>query len=113
MAKRGPLAASTTVSLGVPAFCLAADDDARWVHPLCQPLPIDRNSRLVELAGVSLMTIGREGTPTSAAPSTPEERLQTAWQEAVYRGLERLNPADIHARVLGWRLPQEPATPRR
>lgn len=65
MAQQLLLTAVTTMSLGFPAFCVAADDDVRWVHPLCQPLPIDRNGPLVELADGRLMTIDREGTRIS------------------------------------------------
>ncbi|NUQ64262.1 MAG: exo-alpha-sialidase, partial [Pirellulales bacterium] len=47
------------------ALSFAADDDARWVHSLCQSLTIDTNGPLVELPDGSLMTIGREGTRIS------------------------------------------------
>ena len=55
---RAVLAAS--VLAGV-AFCGAAEEDARWVHPLCQPLAVDSNGPFVELADGSLMTIDAQG----------------------------------------------------
>ncbi|NLY00170.1 MAG: exo-alpha-sialidase [Rhodopirellula sp.] len=59
------LTAAITVNPGLSISCLAAENEARWVHPLCQPLPLDGNGPLVELADGSLMTIGREGTRIS------------------------------------------------
>lgn len=47
--------------LACAAFCGAADEDARWVHPLCQPLPVDGNGPFAELADGSLMTIDAPG----------------------------------------------------
>jgi len=54
-----------TMGLGCPAFCGESEGDSRWVHPLCQPLPIDRNGPFVELADGSLMTIDSQGTRVS------------------------------------------------
>lgn len=59
------LTAAITVSPGLSISCLASENESRWVHPLCQPLPLDRNGPLVELADGSLMTISREGTRIS------------------------------------------------
>lgn len=42
-----------------------AEEDSRWVHPLCQPLPVDRNGPFVELADGSLMTIDAQGMRVS------------------------------------------------
>lgn len=47
------------------AFCGAAEEDVRWVHPLCQPLAVDSNGPFVELADGSLMTIDPQGTRLS------------------------------------------------
>ena len=52
------LAASVLASA---AFCAAAEEDSRWVHPLCQPLSVDSNGPFVELADGSLMTIDPSG----------------------------------------------------
>jgi len=43
----------------------AAEDEARWVHPLCQPLGITSNGPFVELADNTLMTIDGQGMRTS------------------------------------------------
>lgn len=51
--------------LACAAFCGAAEADSRWVHPLCQPLPVDGNGPFVELADGSLMTIDLQGTRLS------------------------------------------------
>ena len=49
----------------IAAFCSAAEEDSRWVHPLCKPLVIDSNGPFVELADGSLMTIDPQGTRCS------------------------------------------------
>ena len=59
---RAVLAASV---LACAALCGAAEADSRWVHPLCQPLPVDGNGPFVELADGSLMTIDLQGTRLS------------------------------------------------
>ncbi len=51
--------------LACTAFSGAAEDGSRWVHPLCQPLPVDSNGPFVELANGSLMTIDAQGMRTS------------------------------------------------
>jgi sialidase-1 len=43
----------------------AAEEDPRWVHPLCQPLDADGNGPFVELADGSLMTIDNQGIRVS------------------------------------------------
>jgi len=43
----------------------AAEESSRWVHPLCQPLPVDCNGPFVELADGNLMTIDRQGMRVS------------------------------------------------
>ena len=43
----------------------AAEEDSRWVHPLCQPLPVDSNGPFVELADGGLMTIDPQGLRAS------------------------------------------------
>ena len=55
----------TTICFGCSVLCSASDDDSRWVHPLCQPLPIDRNGPFLELADGSLMTVDSQGTRVS------------------------------------------------
>ena len=51
--------------LACAAFCGAAEEDSRWVHPLCQPLAVDSNGPFVELADGSLMTIDAQGMRVS------------------------------------------------
>jgi len=51
--------------LASTAFCAAAEDEARWVNPLCQPLAVERNGPFVELADGSLMTIVSQGVRVS------------------------------------------------
>lgn len=55
---RAPFAASV---LAWAALCGAAEEDSRWVHPLCQPLLVDSDGPFVELADGSLMTIDPQG----------------------------------------------------
>jgi hypothetical protein len=59
----GALAAVSV--LAATAFCAAAEDGARWVNPLCQPLAVERNGPFVELADGSLMTIVSQGMRVS------------------------------------------------
>ncbi len=56
------LAAAVLASAG---FCGAAEDGARWVNPLCQPLNVDGDGPFVELADGSLMTIDNQGVRVS------------------------------------------------
>ncbi len=51
--------------LACVAFCGAAEEDSRWVHPLCLPLAVDSNGPFVELADGSLMTIDAQGVRLS------------------------------------------------
>lgn len=51
--------------LACAALCGAAEGDSRWVHPLCQSLPVDGNGPFVELADGSLMTIDAQGVRVS------------------------------------------------
>jgi sialidase-1 len=51
--------------LACAALCAVAEEDSRWVHPLCQPLPVDSNGPFVELADGSLMTIDPQGMRVS------------------------------------------------
>ncbi len=51
--------------LASATFCGAAEEDSRWVHPLCQPLVVDSNGPFVELGDGSLMTIDPQGTRRS------------------------------------------------
>ena len=49
----------------LPPCNATAQEESRWVHPLCQPLAIDSNGPFVELADGSLMTIDPRGTRCS------------------------------------------------
>lgn len=49
----------------VVAIGAAAADSGRWVHPLCQPAPIDRNRPLVAQADGSLLVLDPAGIRTS------------------------------------------------
>ena len=71
--------------LVIATFCSAAEEDSRWVHPLCKPLAVDSNGPFVELADGSLMTIDPHGTRQS------QDDGQT-WSEAqkVCEGLDGL-----------------------
>jgi len=55
---RAALAASVLACLALSG---SAGEDSRWVHPLCQPLPVDGNGPFVELGESSLMTIDPQG----------------------------------------------------
>lgn len=43
--------------LVIATFGRAAEDDSRWVRPLCKPLAVDSNGPFVEPADGSLTTI--------------------------------------------------------
>jgi hypothetical protein len=43
----------------------AEKDESRWVHPLCQPLPISCDGPFVELEDGSLMTVDNGGVRVS------------------------------------------------
>lgn len=62
--------------------------DGRWVHPLCQTLPVDRNGPFVELADGSLMTIDSQGMRVSTDDGA-------RWSEAspVCEGLNDKEPS--------------------
>jgi len=62
--------------------------DGRWVHPLCESLPIHRNGPFVELADGSLMTIDSQGMRVSTDDGAP-------WSEArpVCEGLNDKEPS--------------------
>jgi hypothetical protein len=60
--RRAVLATSV---LACAALCGAAEEDSRWVHPLCQPLAVESNGPFVELADGSLMTVDPQGTRRS------------------------------------------------
>ena len=47
------------------AFCGAAEDESRWVNPLCQTLDATSNGPFTELADGSLMTIDASGMRVS------------------------------------------------
>ncbi len=65
-----------TILLACVAMCGAAEDESRWVHPLCQLLDVTTNGPFVELADKSLMTIDSHGMRTS----TDEGRTWSAAQ---------------------------------
>jgi hypothetical protein len=55
------------------SMCLAisaAADENRWVHPLCRPLPTDRNGPFVAMEDGSLMTVDSRGLRTSRDDGT-------------------------------------------
>jgi sialidase-1 len=55
-----------TTVLGVCAAISGASvDEGRWVHPLCQPAPVDRNRPLVALSDGSLLVLDVQGLRTS------------------------------------------------
>lgn len=49
------------VAIACAAFCGGAEDEARWVNPLCPALDVSSNGPFVELADGSLMTIDGTG----------------------------------------------------
>jgi hypothetical protein len=55
----------TATILGCAALCGAAEDEARWVNPLCEALAATSNGPFTELADGSLMTIEPTGMRTS------------------------------------------------
>ena len=65
-----------TIMVACAALCGAAEDELRWVHPLCQPLDATSSGPFVELADNSLMTIDSSGMRTS----TDEGRTWSAAQ---------------------------------
>jgi sialidase-1 len=42
-----------------------AEEDSRWVHPVCHPLPVASNGPFVELVDGSLMTVDAQGMRVS------------------------------------------------
>lgn len=61
-----PVIGSAAMMLGCWAVMgAAAEEEARWVHPLCQPLEATSNGPFVELADGRLMTIDAQGMRTS------------------------------------------------
>lgn len=61
----GRPAAFAASVLAFAALGGAAEEEARWVHPLCQPLAVDGNGPFVELADGKLMTIDAQGVRVS------------------------------------------------
>lgn len=59
---RGALAATI---LGWAALSSAAENESRWVHPLCRPLKATSNGPFVELADGVVMTIDKTGMRVS------------------------------------------------
>lgn len=43
------------------AMAVLPSDEARWVHPLCQPLSVERNGPFVELLDGTLATVDEKG----------------------------------------------------
>jgi len=43
----------------------AAAEEDRWVHPLCQPIPVDRNGPFVAMPDGGLMTVDAKGLRSS------------------------------------------------
>ena len=55
----------TSVLMGCATLCGASEKESRWVHPLCQQLPIDRNGPFINLADGTLMASDIDGMRTS------------------------------------------------
>jgi sialidase-1 len=74
-----------TMMIALAALCGAAEDESRWVHPLCQPLAVDGQGPFVEMADGSLMTVDAQGMRTSKDDGK-------TWSEArsVCEGLAKL-----------------------
>ena len=53
------------LALGLAAVAVAEEAEGRWVHPLCQPLKIDRNGPFGTLADGALWTVDADGMRTS------------------------------------------------
>ena len=60
-----------TILVACVAMCGAAEDESRWVHPLCQPLDVTTNGPFVELADKSLMTFDSHGMRTARMKAEP------------------------------------------
>ena len=58
---RPVMLAVVSLSVLVGAALRGEAEDSRWVHPLCQPLPVDSNGPFVELADGSLLTVDVQG----------------------------------------------------
>lgn len=86
MVRRAPRAILAASAMAWAALCGAAEQDARGMHPLCQPLPVDGNGPFVELADGSLMTIDAQGMRVSRDDGK-------TWSEArsICQGLDGLS----------------------
>jgi sialidase-1 len=73
------------------ALCGAAADEGRWVHPLCQPNPVDRNEPFVALDDGNLLTVDDKGFRTSRDDGK-------TWSEPVpvCKGLKSAEPASFY-----------------
>jgi len=83
----------TSVVIGCCALCAAAEDESRWVHPLCQPLSVDGQGPFAKLADGSLITVDAGGARIS------KDDAKT-WSEA----------KPVHEGLAGLRNGREPAT---
>lgn len=55
----------TMLSVCCAAISGAAAEEKRWVNPLCQPMPVDRNGPFLSLPDGSLMSLSKDGLRTS------------------------------------------------
>ena len=65
MTKYLVVAAFMSAIFGSTGLCGAAEDDSRFVHPLCKPLAGDKIGPFLELADGRLMTVDSKGMRTS------------------------------------------------
>jgi len=92
LAKKEVLMLSLTTVIGLCAVISGTDaDEGRWVHPLCQPAPVDTNRPLVAQADGSLTALDVQGLRTSKDDGK-------TWSEplAVCRGLHPTEPASSY-----------------
>ncbi len=91
--KQAILTTFTSFVIGCCTLCAAAEDESRWVHPLCQPLPIDSQGPFTKLADGSLITVDAGGARISKDDGK-------TWSE----------PRPVHEGLAGLRNGREPAT---
>ena len=77
---RPVMLAVVSLSVLVGAALRGEGETSRWVHPLCQPLPVDSNGPFVELADGSLLTVDVQGMRISKDDGQ-------SWSDAQSRGI--------------------------
>ena len=70
--------------------CAVADGDL-WVHPLCRPIPADRNGPFVAMPDGRLMTVDTEGLRTSK-----DEGKTWSEPQPVCKGINPKEPASFY-----------------